>query len=569
MVHEPLKPASQPAPEPPLVESAREVMRALVKAVKASKMYLSEHEICRKFRDDFAARLFRHLDEHGDLALTVKGYEFCVGATPVYEESNRIENLAFRCSADGLRELVMQHGMTREDLDRLLDILTSDTRPLDHDMVTRLWEQPIPHVGYEVAEMGDGAEGEAALSSLPAGGSTSYDAETDGDPGVGPPAPEPEVIPESLRHDSAVFTLTDEEIASLQQQVVEDSTQDYVGQLIDILTSILTLDDDEQSFLEVLQVLDDIVATSVRQGRCECANDILDRLRALRGDEAMVSVRGRELIRVVWTQMGTWDRVAPLEDLLSRQGMWDASALAGYLARLPSSAVDSLITLLDHVQTAKGRRILCDALTGLAGDGVEAMLARLPQASWYVARNLIYVLGCVKDLRAQPALEAVMTHHDVRLRQEALKALEGIGSDRLAEVIPQWVNDPDEGIRLQVLRLGRRHPSRELLAVLTATITDRGFVRRRDLEQREYFETLADVGGDAALTLIRPWLGIDRGWSRMWASRHEPRAHYAVAAAHRVGSAAAVALLLETETSGYGAVREDARRALQDLERAA
>ena len=118
MVHEPLKsavPASQPAPETILVESAREVMRALVKAVKASKMYLSEHEICRKFRDDFATRLFRHLDEHGDLALTVKGYEFCVGATPVYEEPNRIENLAFRCSADGLRELVVQHGMTSVD----------------------------------------------------------------------------------------------------------------------------------------------------------------------------------------------------------------------------------------------------------------------------------------------------------------------------------------------------------------------------------------------------------------------------------------------------------------------
>jgi HEAT repeat protein len=569
MVHEPLKPASQPAPEPPLVESAREVMRTLVKAVKASKMYLPEHEICRKFRDDFATRLFRHLDEHGDLALIVKGYEFYVGATPVYEESNRIENLAFRCSADGLRELVVQHGLTREDLDRLLDILTSDTRSLDHDIVTRLWEQPIPHVGYEVAEMGDGAEGELALSSLPAGGSTSSDAETDGDPGAGPSAPEPEVIPESLHHDSAVFTLTDEEVASLQQQVVEDSTQDYVGQLVDILASILTLDDDEQSFLEVLQVLDDIVATSVRQGGCERANDILDRLLALRDDEAKVSARGRELIRVVWTQMGTWDRVAPLEDLLSRQGVWDASALAGYLVRLPSSAVDSLITLLDHVQTAKGRRILCDALTGLAGDAVEAMLARLPQASWYVARNLIYVLGCVKDPRAQPALEAMMTHHDVRLRQEALKALEGIGSDRLAEVIPHWLGDPDEGIRLQVLRLGRRHPSRDLLAIVTATINDRGFVRRRDLEQRECFEVLADVGGDAALTLIRPWLGIDRGWSRMWSSRSDPRAPYAVAAAHRVGSPAAAALLLETATSGRGAVREDARRALQDLERAA
>jgi HEAT repeat protein len=377
------------------------------------------------------------------------------------------------------------------------------------------------------------------------------------------------VIPETLRHDSVVFTLTDQEIESLQRQVVEDTTQDYVGQLIDILVSILALDDDEQSFLEVLQVLDDIVATSVRQGRFERANDVVARLLALRDDEAHVSARSRELIRVVWTQMGTWERVAPLEDPLNRQGAWEADVLSEYLARLPSSAGDAFITLLDHVQTAKGRRILCDALTALGGGVVETILTRLPDAPWYVARNLIYVLGLVKDLRAQPALEAVMTHPDARLRKEALRALDEIGSDRLAAAIPRWIGDPDEGVRLQVLRLARRHPPQDFLAMLTALITDRGFSRRRDAEQREVFETLADIGGDAALPLIRSWLETGRGWPRFWSARHDPRARHAVAALRRIGSPAAIALLRDAAASGRGVILEDARRALHDLERAA
>jgi HEAT repeat protein len=543
-------------------------MRALVKAVKASKMYLPEHEICRKFRDDFATRLLRHLDEHGDLALTVKGYEFCVGGTPVYEEPNRFENLAFRCSSDGLCELVIHAGLTREDLDWLLDVLTSDSRPLDNDIVTRLWEQPIPHVTYDVAEVDEASDGEVVLSSRPPGARTSSEAADDA-PGTGVPAPEPEAIPESLRHDSVVFTLTDQEIGSLQRQVVEDTTQDYVGQLIDILVSILALDDDEQSFLEVLQVLDDIVATSVGQDRVERANDVVARLLALRDDEAHVSARSRELIRVVWTQLGTWERVAPLDKLLSRQGAWETEAIARYLARLPSSAVDSLITLLDHVQTAKGRRIVCDALTSFAGAGVDAMLSRLPEAPWHMARSLIYVLGCVKDPRAQPSLEAMMRHPDARLRREALKALEAIGAERLAAVLPQWLGDEDEGIRLHVLRMARRHPSPDLLAMLIVVINDRGFTHRQDTEQKEFFDALADIGGDAALSLIRPWLETGRGWRRLLSAGHDARARHAVALVRRVGTPAAAALLRETAASARGDIREEARRALQDLERAA
>jgi HEAT repeat protein len=351
--------------------------------------------------------------------------------------------------------------------------------------------------------------------------------------------------------------------------VVEDTTQDYVGQLIDILASILALDDDEQSFLEVLQVLDDIVATSVKQNQFERANDIVSRLLALRDDEAKVSARSRELIRVVWTQMGTWERVAPLEDSLSRQGAWETDAIARYLTQLPSSAVDSLITLLDHVQTAKGRRIICDALVAFGRDGVDAMLSRLPDAPWYVARNVIYVLGCVKDPRAQPGLEAMMAHSDVRLRREAIKALEAIGAEGLCDTIPRWVGDEDEGIRLHVLRLARRHQSRDLLAKLIEVINDRAFTHRKDTEQREFFDALADIGGDAALSLIRPWLEMGRGWRRFLSAGHDARARHAVALVRRVGTPAAAALLRETAASARGDIREEARRALQDLERAA
>ncbi len=567
-------PSASPTPDPSdpqLVESAREVMRAFTKAVKASKMYLPEHEICRRFRDEFATRLFRHLEEHERLPLTVKGYEFLVGATSVYEEPARIENLAFRCSSDGLRELVFHQGLTKDELDAVLGVLTEESRPLDSDIVTRLWEQALAHVTYEVAEVQDGPEtSNPGLSSLPPAsaapvGSEQPPAGTD----VVASTPEPESIPETpIPPSHEVLTLTDTEIAALRRQVADDTAQDYVEQLIDILVSILALDDDEQSFLEVLQVLDDVVATCVRQGRFSRAKDVVARLLVLR-DDAKLSERSRELIRVVWTQLGRWERVAAIEDVLNQQGAWDREALAAYFRVLPPGVVDPLITLLERTQTATGRRTICDALAAFGADGVEAMLARLPDAPWYVARNLVYVLGLVKDPRAMPALEAAMRHGEVKIRKEALKAVEAVGAEHFSRALPAWLGDPDEGVRLHVLKLARRHASPDLLTVLSDAIADRTFMRRSEAEQREWFEALAQAGSDAALPPIRRCLETSRAWPWIWVSRQDPRARHAVAAARRIGTPAAAALLRDAAGRLSGHAGDEARRALRDLERAA
>lgn len=563
-------PTSDPD-DPQLVESAREVMRALTKAVKASKMYLPEHEICRRFRDEFATRLVRHLDEHGSLPLTIRGYEFLVGPTSVYEEPTRFENLAFRCSSDGLRELVLHQGLTREELDAVLGVLTAESRPLDCDMVTRLWELALPHVSYQVAEVQDGPEtSNPGLSTLPPSTAAPVGADRPTPSAESaPPVPEPELIPETpIDSGSVVFTLTDEEIATVRRQVADDTAQDYVEQLIDILVSILALDDDEQSFLEVLQVLDDIVATCVRQGRFIRARDIVARLLALRDDGVTVSQRSRELIRVVWTQLGRWERVAALEEALNQPGTWDRDALAAYMGVLPPTAVEALVTLLERAQTATGRRMVCDALEAFGADGVEAILQRLPTAPWYVARNLIHVLGSVKDLRAIPALEAAMRHPEVRIRREALKAIDALGVEPLRQALPKWLGDADEGVRLYVLKLARRHAWPGLFNALSDVIADHAFVRRSEVEQREWFDALAEVGADAALPLIARYLTPERAWPWILVTRHDPRARHAVAAARRVGTPAAAALLRDA-AARRGPVSDEARRALRDLERAA
>ena len=568
-----VQPVPPDTPDREEIESAREVLRALAKTLKAYKMYLPEHAFRRRFREDLHARFRHHFDQHGDLVLTVKPYELWYGPAAVYEEPNRFENLAFRCSADGLRELTFQQGLTLEEIEAFIGILSGDARPLDEDIVTRLWEAGFAHITYLVADATD----ESAEPSLATGGATPSAAPQ----AAGQPDTPKNVVADSGRSneetipiglpdesDTRVYVLSEEEILALQREVAADAEQDFGAQLIDILTSILVLDDDEQSFLEVLNILDEIIVTSLRQGQHRRATEVLKQLKTLAGLGSRISDRSRALIRVVWTELGTWERLAAIEEALNQRGAWDGNDLVEYLNLLPPSSVAGLILLLERVQTAKGRRTVCDVLVKLGKDDIETIIRRLPSAPWYLARNLIYVLGCLADLRALPALETATRHPEVRIRKEAMRAMELIGGTRVAEMIPQWLGDPDESVRLSAMKASRKFPLVKTIEALSAMIMEKSFARRSEAEQRELFDALADIGAEAVLPLLRTLIARKRSWPWRSLEGSDRRVLYAVDAARRIGTPAAVELLKDTAATTSGSIREEARRALHELQRA-
>lgn len=552
------------SPDEQVAASAREVVRALVKAVRAYKIYLPEHEIRRRFHQELAAQVQRHVDAYGDLRLDVNGYEFWCGSCAVYEEPNRFENLAFRCSADGVRQLTFHQGLAAPEIETVIDVFAGEIRPMDDDLVTRLWRGALEHVTYVVAETtaesGEDGSEPPLLSGPPVVASATGE-------GSGTRTPDESGVPigGAIADDHTVLTLTEDEVAALQRDVAEDMAQDYVSQLVDILISIIALDDDEQSFLEVLQILDDIILTNIRRGQYRRAVDVLTRLGDLRRVDSGVSERSRALIGAFWSPWGTWDRVALLEDVLNQRGAWDSADVEAYLALLPSSATDALITLLERVQTAKGRRVLCETLVRRGAAELDTIRRRVPDAPWYLARNLIWVLGGIGDERALPTLEAVRTHPDGRLRHEALKAMELLGPGRADTWLPRWLNDSDETIRIAAMKASRRVPSPSIAQAVQAMIVHQTFGRRSEVEQREAFETLVALLDDAALPVLQAIVSTVTGWSWTWRTRQVPVARLAIGAARRLRSREAAAWLADVAERGPASVRDAARDGAEAL----
>jgi hypothetical protein len=122
---------------------AREVFRLLAKALKTRKLYSPEHHHAASALDELAGRLETYLTIHATLRVAVARNGLLLEEEAVHAEDPKEPGFAFRIFIAGGRELKLEKGLTRSELDLLLGILAA---PDEDDVSERFWETELPHV---------------------------------------------------------------------------------------------------------------------------------------------------------------------------------------------------------------------------------------------------------------------------------------------------------------------------------------------------------------------------------------------------------------------------------------
>src|SRR5207302_9198795 len=99
------------------------------------------------------------------------------------------------------------------------------------------------------------------------------------------------------------------------------------------------------------------------------------------------------------------------------------------------------------------RAQVCDLLVRLGGEHVDEIGAFVADTRWYLVRNIASVLGRIRAPQGVAYLAQVVHHVDSRVRMQTLHALVGLGTDDAQALIGEFLNDPDERIRLKALKL--------------------------------------------------------------------------------------------------------------------
>ena len=535
-----------------VVEGLTDLCAALLRAQQDFRRYPRNNPLLGKRLDELLARLAQLFATTAVLRLEVGPTTLTYEGQEVYRGPER-GSLTAPLHRHGIRELSLHRGVRREEVEALLDALNyfpNEENP-DEDLLTFLWERHLQGVRYVVVDDVPGQERWAAdpLGTLSDVLSTQAE------------RPLSEALPSLLQeaqaappHDARAslqaVRLGEAQRTALQALREADRQQDVAVAVIDVLLSVLRAGVGSRDLEELLRAVGRIVEASLADGQLRRATQVLRQLRQMIAVEEDPAVA--KAARATLERAGSSEALAPLFERLyevreGSGGAVDEAELAALLHALPASSAPALTRALERLEDRRLRRLFCTVIAGMVRDDVERLASLMVADSWFVTRNLAYILGLTKNPAAQRILRELAGHPHERVRLEALRALAQFRGAATRALVLRALEDPDRGVRLQALGLVGGYPDAQTARALLARLADRGFGRLDAQEKRTLAVATGRLARDEALPELTALLQQRTLLGRSRSDEERTAAAHGLAA---VGTPAAQAQLAQLAQEG-------------------
>ncbi len=567
----------------------RDLMRVLVRALKAKRMYPANNPLLARILAEASIAMNETLEALGDLHITVQQFDLLFLGQSIYNNTNKKESLAFRFSKDGITELQFQEGLAPEELESFLTVMSHamESSSLEDDLVTLLWEQEFGHISYaylaiddmsegvDLAQLSEEARAELELAfpqdsvdsaeTVEESESTAWTEQhgwTDGEGGSGHRADDwNELVP--VKHVEArcsndFLHLTSQEIEALAEEIHREHSRSLHEVVLEILIEVAEDEAKPEAFADLARALGDLLIVVLQEADLKSAVEIAATLKTLSAS------RGHDPQGFL---PGAADLVSQAVAALARHPEADPSVLPEFLVHLGVRAIDPVCDLLVDMDLHSLHAHLVTALVELAKQDLAAIRARVDIAPPAAARYLVQVLAQVGRPEAEQALAAATSHPEPRVRKEAITALAASGNPNTRPYLLRALDDDDPQVRTAALfavreSFGAASESRQLAERLLAVLGGPRFAEQSAVERRAYFDALADVGGQVVLATLDAWVGL---WRFGADGDLKPRRELAAQALARIGSPEALAALKRRARSFVPAVRGASKKALDGV----
>jgi hypothetical protein len=265
--------------------------------------------------------------------------------------------------------------------------------------------------------------------------------------------------------------------------------------------------------------------------------ELLSRRELVRIASYLQSAPQTETSERIWHFVATPERL----ELELAASPFDQEAVAILVDRIGSDAASSLLDRLATASDRSTRAAVMKQLIALGPSAGTLAVSRMPDAPWFVQRNILVLLGRLGEWPEgfSPAPYAV--NPDPRIRREAIKLMLDSPSHR-AEAIGRALADTDDGIVALALSAALDASTGETIAQLERIAAD----PRRPVETRVLaIRTLARSGARSAMQLLRDLALPPRRWLRRRLAPKSPELLAALSglAAHWANDPAATAAL--------------------------
>ncbi|HUW56014.1 MAG TPA: hypothetical protein VMZ92_05220, partial [Planctomycetota bacterium] len=137
-----------------LLAEVQHVVQELTKTLKIFRTYPRENTISVNAIDKLVQTFAEFLGKHEILELFVDRHELQWRDVVVYSEPDQRKSFALKLDRDGVRRMVFQQGIDRNEVVGLLEAFTTDIdeESLEDDLVTVLWDKQLSHVKVYVLD---------------------------------------------------------------------------------------------------------------------------------------------------------------------------------------------------------------------------------------------------------------------------------------------------------------------------------------------------------------------------------------------------------------------------------
>jgi hypothetical protein len=559
--------------EDPRAASAATLLALFLKAARAAQLYPRQSRIRREMQEAFAAALTEHLRAHGETVLEVGQLQILAFGQSVYEEPNRQRSLAFRLFVNGVRSVTFEPGLTPDEADGVVDVLTTAFRPdaSAEDIQTSVWERCFVHVAFEVQEEAFGDKDAAEFAG--------FLEETETDPASAEAyrdAEEPlwealEALPPSADDDAAPVVLTPQEQAHLAELRTLEESRDLFSEVADFLLDALQGGEAEsvrgclEQFFEHLLAAGDVLraartlatlrrvsASAARTGAGDILADVVERI----GRVKIVPTGAGDILADVVERIGRVKIVPALAPLAGSLTPADRDGFTMLLTAIGEPAIGPVCEMLG----TDAHELALHALASLAPRHPAALPPLLEDARPQVVRAIVPLVAAHGGSSVPALLRPALRHADPAVRRDALRAIATAGGAGVTDLLLTFLDDPLYELRATALdALGGTRDPRAVPPLLSRVRSGKA----SPYELRELYRALGRIGSSAATAALAQTLSTTGLLQR---ADHDEQRALAASALALAGNAGARAALRRHEKDRSPAVRYAVKRALAEVD---
>jgi len=218
------------------------------------------------------------------------------------------------------------------------------------------------------------------------------------------------------------------------------------------------------------------------------------------------------LARLGIKEVASGDLVAHYIGLLKKRGARGREEIDGVLVALEERSVGPLLHALAEEEDLLVRKAIVEIVTQIGRAAVPTILENLGDSRWYMVRNMITVLGSLGMPDLAPHVAATLSHPDLRVKKEAIKALSRIPHPSAVTALCDLCFFPEETVALTATAALASKKETEAVVALYRRAAAKHILYPNYRLAHEAVDSLRAIGTDEAVSALEEILALRVPW---------------------------------------------------------